>query len=99
MVLLDGREVLDAVGTQQAILIGTLSLLFTCKKLLLFHHRILFIGIPNKRQSHDLTLSSAYSGYSIGGEPHYTASMPSEKNKIGTECLDYIFYSTGKHFT
>ena len=57
---------------------------------------LIIAGIPNKRQSHDLTLSSAYSGYSIGGEPHYTASMPSEKNRIGTECLDYVFYSTGE---
>jgi hypothetical protein len=64
-VLLDGKEVLDA------------------------------LGVPNKRQTHDLCLSSAYTGYAVAGEPLFTASMPSEKNKVGTECLDYIFYSTG----
>jgi len=52
--------------------------------------------VPNKRQSHDLALSSAYSSYSVGGEPQYTASVPSEKNKTGTECLDYVFYTTGE---
>lgn len=53
------------------------------------------LGVPNKRQTHDLCLSSAYTGYGVGGEPLFTASMPSEKNKVGTECLDYLFYSTG----
>lgn len=53
------------------------------------------LGVPNKRQTHDLCLSSAYAGYAVGGEPLFTASMPSEKNKVGTECLDYIFYSSG----
>ena len=53
------------------------------------------LGVPNKRQIHDLCLSSAYVGYSLSGEPLFTASYPSEKNKIGTECMDYIFYSTG----
>ena len=53
------------------------------------------LGVPNKRQTHDLCLSSAYAGYGVGGEPLFTASMPSEKNKVGTECLDYIFFSSG----
>jgi hypothetical protein len=53
------------------------------------------VGVPNKRQVHDLLLSSAYAGYGLAGEPLYTATFPSEKNKIGTECMDYIFYSTG----
>lgn len=64
-VLLDGREVLDA------------------------------IGVPNKRQSHDLMLSSAYTSYGVGGEPLFSTTMPSEKNKLGTECMDYVFYSNG----
>lgn len=53
------------------------------------------IGVPNKRQSHDLMLSSAYTSYGAGGEPLFTATMPSEKNKLGTECMDYVFYSNG----
>jgi hypothetical protein len=53
------------------------------------------LGVPNKRQTHDLCVTSAYAGYGVGGEPLFTASMPSEKNKKGTECLDYIFFSSG----
>ena len=53
------------------------------------------IGVPNSRQLHNLLLRSAYEGYSVGGEPMVTASFPREKNKLGTDCMDYIFYSSG----
>ena len=95
MVMLDGREVLDAVGRFCIVYTYFYTLLLGD----LFHKRLLVLcptGVPNKRQSHDLALSSAYSSYSVGGEPHFTASVPSEKNKTGTECLDYVFYTTGE---
>jgi len=32
----------------------------------------------------------------LGGEPLFTASTPAERNKVGAECMDYIFFSTGR---
>lgn len=65
------------------------TFLLDCKEVL--HH----IGGPNPRQVHSLTLRSAYESYGCGGEPIFTASCPQEKNTLGMECTDYIFYSSG----
>ena len=35
-------------------------------------------------------------GDDLGGEPLFTASTPAERNKLGADCMDYIFYSTGR---
>jgi len=51
------------------------------------------VGVPNRRQVHELGLRSAYMSYGPSGEPLFTCSMPSEKNHKGTDCLDYIFYT------
>lgn len=52
------------------------------------------IGLQNSRQVHNLQLRSVYAGYSAGGEPLYTLSAPKERNRMGTSCVDYIFYSS-----
>lgn len=51
------------------------------------------IGVPNKRQVHDLQLRSAYETYGPAGEPIYTSSLPFQNEGGGVECEDYIFYS------
>lgn len=51
------------------------------------------IGKPNYRNVHTLNLRSAYDGYSSGGEPLYTESMPTATGGNGAVCTDYIFFS------
>lgn len=54
------------------------------------------IGRPNYRQVHSLNLRSAYEAYSSGGEPVYTAAVPTDGTSTSTKgvrCIDYIFYS------
>lgn len=64
------------------------SLLLDGKEVL--HH----IGASHPRHRHGLGLRSVYeiSG-STYGEPMFTAVVPRERNTMGTETFDYIFYS------
>lgn len=67
--------------------ISSESLLLDCKEVLDK------IGVPNPRQVHNLSLRSAYEDFGSGSEPFFNASLPGEKKKIGTNCVDYIFFS------
>lgn len=54
---------------------------------------VLYIGRPDPRQLHSLSLRSAYETYSAGGEPLFTQSLPATGNIDGVACSDYIFFS------